>query len=73
MNDVSLAVRRHVERSDDFLRIGLKNVLVSSYQVRPGDGSDGVLIEEVTLNFADALVEYRRQRPDGSLEAPVRF
>jgi type VI secretion system secreted protein Hcp len=70
--DASLSIRTRSERSQsDFLRIGLKNVFVSSYQVRPGGGSDGGLIEEVTLDFAEVLMEYRRQRADRSLDAPV--
>ena len=53
----------------DFLVVKLTDVLVSSYQT--GAAGDG-LSDHVSLSFDRIEVEYHPQRPDGSLDAPVK-
>src|SRR5204863_2424624 len=54
----------------EFLHVNLDEVIVSSYQVTPRNGQ---LVEEFTLNFADAQEDYRPQSLDGSLGQAVTF
>ena len=56
----------------EYLTFKLTDVLVSSYQTGGSEHAD-VPIDQVSLNFAKIQVEYRAQRPDGTLDAPVTF
>jgi type VI secretion system secreted protein Hcp len=54
----------------DFLRYTLSDVLVSSYQTN-GEAEDGVPVDQVSFKYAQLKIEYRPQKADGSLGAPV--
>lgn len=54
----------------DFLRYSFSDVLVSSYQTN-SQIEDGVPIDQVSFRYAQLKVEYRPQKADGSLGAPV--
>jgi len=51
-----------------FLTWTLSDILVSSFQT---SASEEVPTESVSLNFAKVNVEYRSQKADGSLDAPI--
>ena len=56
----------------EYLKITLSDVLVSSYKVEPqAPGSGAGPTEEVSLNFAKIEYSYAAQKPDGSLAAPL--
>lgn len=55
----------------EFLAIKMSDLMVTSISLsEPGDGPG---VESVSLAFAKIDFEYRRQKPDGSLEPPVIF
>jgi len=54
----------------DFLRYTFSDVLVSSYHTE-GQAEDGVPVDQVSFNYAQVKIEYRPQKADGSLGAPV--
>ena len=54
----------------DFLRYALSDVLVASYHT-DGKAEDGVAVDQVSFKYAQVKVEYRPQKADGSLGAPV--
>jgi type VI secretion system secreted protein Hcp len=56
----------------EYLTFKLTDVLVSSYQTGGSEHAD-VPIDQVSLIFAKIQVDYRPQRPDGTLDAPVTF
>jgi type VI secretion system secreted protein Hcp len=62
--------RKAGERQQDYLRIELKTVIVSSYQA--GGGSSGTPMDSFSLNFANAMFEYKEQAPDGSVGQPTK-
>ena len=47
------------------------DLLVSSFQIGGSQG-DVVPVEQVSLNFSKVEFEYKPQKPDGSLDAPVK-
>ncbi len=57
------------EPQEDYLKYTFENAFCTSYQVG-GSASDPLPTENVTLNFTKVLVEYKEQKPDGSLGAP---
>jgi type VI secretion system secreted protein Hcp len=54
----------------DFLRYTFADVLVASYQTN-GQAEGGVPVDEVSFKYAQVKIEYRPQKADGSLGAPV--
>ena len=60
------------KQSQEFLKLTMKNVTVVSFQT---GGADGAVIplEQVTLNFESIQGEYRKQRADGTLDAPIMW
>jgi type VI secretion system secreted protein Hcp len=54
----------------DVLRVTLEDCLITSYRTS-GREDAGRRVDEFKLSFPQADIEYRREKPDGSLEAPV--
>ena len=54
----------------DFMKYTLSDVLVASYHT-DGQAEDSVPVDEVSFTYAQIKVEYRPQRPDGSLGTPI--
>lgn len=64
--DGELIVRKAGATPLEYLKISMKDLIVSSYQTGgSGDGMDRVM-ETVTLNFAQYEVTYASQKNDGS-------
>jgi type VI secretion system secreted protein Hcp len=61
--------RKAGKEQQEFLKIELKDVLVSSFQT--GGSGGGVPAETISLSFASVTVEYKTQNPDGSLGTAV--
>ena len=79
-----LTCRKAGGGQQEFYKITLSDVLVASYRTgsetggagEGGSGEDGyalgVPVDHVGLNFGKIQVEYRPQKPDGSLDNPVK-
>ena len=65
-----LTVRKAGEKPLEYLKITMKDVVVSSINTG-GSGSEDRLTENVTLNFAEFKLEYVPQKSDGSGEAAI--
>lgn len=65
-----LTVRKAGETALEYLKITMKEVLVSSISTG-GSGGEDRLTENVTLNFAEFKVEYTPQKADGSGDAAI--
>jgi type VI secretion system secreted protein Hcp len=55
----------------EYLKVKLEDLLVTSYQVAGGQGG-GKVTDHFTLNFAKMYVSYFPQKQDGSLGAEVK-
>lgn len=65
------ATGKHQDR--EYLVIVLKEVMVTSYDVRTDDNSD-ILYEGLALNFAKLEVSYQPQKAGGAKDGgPVKF
>lgn len=71
IKQAKLYVRKAGDRPEDYLKVTLEDVLVSSYQTGASQGAP-VPTDEVSLNFAKIEYEYRPLRADGTLGDPVR-
>jgi type VI secretion system secreted protein Hcp len=56
----------------EYLTLTLTNVSISAYSTG-GSGGEDRLTENVTLHFQRMDGSYRRQKPDGSLDAPIQW
>jgi type VI secretion system secreted protein Hcp len=65
-----LTVRKAGEKPLEYLKITMKEVIISSISTG-GSGGEDRLTENVTLNFAEFKTEYTPQKPDGSGDAAV--
>jgi type VI secretion system secreted protein Hcp len=66
-----LTARKAGKAQAEFLTFSLSDVLVSAYQVGGVEG-EVVPMDSVSLNFSKIQVEYKEQKPDGSLGASVK-
>jgi type VI secretion system secreted protein Hcp len=64
-----LTARKAGGDQQEYLKVTLTDVLITSYQT---SGSGDQPIDSFSLNFAKIEFEYKPQKPDGSLDAPVK-
>lgn len=62
-----LTCRKAGKDQQEYLKITLGQILVSSYQTSGSGGSDIVPTEQIAINFATIKVEYKEQKADGTL------
>jgi len=67
-----LTARKAGKDQQDYLKITFTDLLVSSYQFGGLAESSVVPTEEVTLNFTKVEMEYKEQKPDGTLGGAVK-
>ena len=72
IKEATLTVRKAGKTPQEFLLIKMNDLVVTS--VTPGgDGGEAGHTAEFTLQFAKVDIEYKPQKPDGSLDAGVHF
>lgn len=67
-----IIVRKAGESPLEYIKIDMKEVMVTSYSTG-GSGGEDRLTENVTLNFREFELVYTPQKEDGSGDSPVRF
>jgi type VI secretion system secreted protein Hcp len=67
-----LTARKAGGGQQDYLKITMTQVLISSYQTGGSRHSDVVPTESLSLNFAKLEFSYKEQKPDGSLGGEVK-
>ena len=71
LKEATITRRKAGKGQQEFLVIKMNDVLVTS--VADSDESGGDQMESVTLAFAKVDLEYRPQKPNGSLDAGLHF
>ena len=69
-DEAVLTVRKAGDKPVEYLKITMKDLLISSVSTG-GSGGEDRLTESVTLNFAQFKEEYTPQKPDGSGDAAI--
>lgn len=67
-----LTARKAGGGQQDYMKITMEDVLISSYQVGGSAHGDVVPMDQVTLNFAKLEMSYKEQKADGSLAGEVK-
>jgi len=72
LKDATITVRKAGKDQQEFLIIKMNDILITS--VSPSSAGDtAATAESVTLQFAKVDLEYKPQRPDGSLDVGIHF
>jgi type VI secretion system secreted protein Hcp len=71
IKDATITARKAGKGQQEYLIIKMNDILITSVQPSLSDGQLGA--ESVSLKPAQVDVEYRPQKPDGSLDAGVHF
>ena len=72
IKDATITVRKAGKGSQEYLVIKMMDVLVTSVSTSLSVEGDGA-VEGVALAFAKVDLEYKPQKPDGSLDAGIHF
>ena len=67
-----LTCRKAGKEQQEFLKYTFSDILISSYQT--GGAASGSVIpnDQISFNYAKIEVEYKEQKPDGTLGGPVK-
>jgi type VI secretion system secreted protein Hcp len=72
IKEATITHRKSGKGQQEYLIIKLADVIVTSVS-NSGSSGGGETTESVSLGFAKVIVEYKPQKPDGSLDAGVFF
>jgi type VI secretion system secreted protein Hcp len=67
-----LTCRKAGKDQQEFLKFTFSDLLVSSYQTGGSGNSSVIPVDQFSLNFAKIEQEYKEQKADGTLGAPVK-
>jgi type VI secretion system secreted protein Hcp len=67
-----LTCRKAGTDQQEFLKVTLSDLLVSSYQTGGSGHSDIVPTDQISLNYSKIEFEYKEQKPDGTLGGSVK-
>jgi type VI secretion system secreted protein Hcp len=72
LKTAKLTVRKAGGDQQEFMTITFSDILVSAYSTGGASGGDSVPTESISLNFSKVEFEYKPQKPDGTLDSPVK-
>ena len=72
IKDATITVRKAGKGQQDYLIVKMTDVLITSVSMSVSAEGDATA-EGVTLAFAKVDLEYKPQKPDGSLDAGIHF
>ena len=67
-----LTCRKAGKEQQEFLKVTLSDIIVSSFQTGGSAGSDIIPMDQISLNFAKVEKEYKEQKADGTLGGAVK-
>ena len=67
-----LTCRKAGKEQQEFLKVTMSDLLVSSFQTSGSSHGDEVPTDQVSLNFSKIEIEYKEQKADGTLGGSVK-
>jgi len=67
-----LTCRKAGKEQQEFLKVTMSDLLVSSFQTGGSGHSDIVPTDQISLNFSKIEIEYKEQKADGTLGGAVK-
>jgi type VI secretion system secreted protein Hcp len=71
IKDATITQRKAGKTQQEFLIVKMNDVIITG--VSHGGSGDSGLTEQVSMSFAKIAIEYKPQKPDGSLDTGVFF
>jgi len=68
----TLTCRKAGKEQQEYLKWTFSDVLVSSYHTGGSGAASVVPLDQISLNFTKAEVDYKEQKPDGTLGGSVK-
>jgi len=68
--DATLVCRKAGGKQEEYMTIKFSDLLISSFQT--GGASGGDLVDQISFNFAKIEFDYKEQKADGTLGAPIK-
>ncbi len=72
IKNATLTCRKAGKEQQEFMKVTMSDVLVSSFQTGGSGGHDVVPTDQISLNFAKIEVEYKEQDATGKLTGSVK-
>lgn len=72
LKKATLICRKAGKEQQEFLKIVFSDLLISSYQTGGSSHGDVLPTEQISLNFSKIEIEYKEQKPDGTLGGSVK-
>jgi type VI secretion system secreted protein Hcp len=67
-----LTCRKAGKEQQEYLKITFTDLLVSNYQTNGTGAGDIIPMDQIALNFTKVEVEYKEQKPDGTLGGAIK-
>jgi type VI secretion system secreted protein Hcp len=67
-----LVARKAGGPQQEFFKYRFTDVVISSYQTGGSAQAEDAPLDQISFGFGKIQVEYRPQKPDGSLDAPIK-
>ncbi len=71
IKSATLICRKAGKEQQEYLKVTFTDLLVSNYQTG-GSAGDVVPMDQIALNFSKVEIEYKEQKPDGSLGGAIK-
>jgi type VI secretion system secreted protein Hcp len=66
-----LTLRKAGGKQQEFVKVKFTDLLISTYQ-SGGNAGGSIPVDQISFNFTKIEFDYCAQKPDGSLDAPVK-
>ena len=66
-----LTCRKAGKDQQEYLKWTFNDLLISSYQTGGSAGAQHLPVDQISINFTGAKIEYCAQKPDGTLEGAI--
>ncbi len=67
-----LIARKAGKEQQEYMKVTMSDLLVSSYQTGGSEGSNTLPSDQISMNFAKIEIEYKEQKPDGTLGGAIK-
>jgi type VI secretion system secreted protein Hcp len=67
-----LVCRKAGKDQQEYLKITFTDLLVSNYQTSGTGAADVIPMDQISLNFTKVEMEYKEQKPDGTLGGAIK-
>jgi type VI secretion system secreted protein Hcp len=67
-----LTCRKAGKEQQEYLKWNFTDLLISSYQTGGSSHGDALPVDQISFNFSKVEVEYKEQKPDGTLGGLVK-